>query len=253
MPTIAYSRQHYFTRNAGRRIKNSFRHFFLFLLFTFYFSLSASAQFLDSISYSLHKRPGLTGGISATNTFIDGLRSPIYTAHAGLDFDHRIILGAGVSWLQLPSYSDSRSNSPFYFDKTVTDTSGTYVVHPSLKFVYANVYAEYIYFRSKKWLFSIPVQIGMGDSRYQYNFNGENIQMDKHVVLLYLAEVSGEYKITKWFGAGMDVGYRLMLINNKKIGTKFNSPVFDIGVVIFWGQLYKAVFPESKLARKIQG
>ncbi|HEY4800056.1 MAG TPA: hypothetical protein VII99_13335 [Bacteroidia bacterium] len=231
--------------NAERRRKIPIRHFAL-MFFIFHFSFIASSQVVDSIVSAFHKRPGFTGGISSTNTFINGFLSPIYTASAGLDFDHRIRIGAGISWLQLSSYKAGRDNSPFYLDNTI----GSVIVHPELKFTYADLFIEYVYFDSKKWQFSVPIHFGIGDSRYQYNYNGQKVLFDKHTIVLYQPVVSGAYKLTKWFGIGMDVGYRIMIVNNKNIGSKFNSPVLDVGVVVFWSKLYRAIFPKSKLLQK---
>ena len=200
------------------------------------------SQSIDSILLSLHKKPRLIGGIGSKNTFINGFNSPIYTARAGLDFDHRIGMGIGISWLQLSRYDARRDNTPFYLDKVIVNSAAASIVHPELQFSYVNLFVEYTYFKTGKWQFSVPVQFGVGDSRYKYSFNGENITEDKHTILLYEPAVSGEYKITKWFGVGLDVGYRIMIISNKNIGSRFDSPVYSVGAVIFWGELYNMVF-----------
>lgn len=205
-------------------------------------TFSAKAQMFDSISNAFHKRPGLTGGFATKSTFINGFRSPIFTARAGLDFNHTVRVGAGVSWLQLSNYKTGSDNTPFYLDKVIIDSTGTYTAHPALNFFYVNVFFEYIYFNSRKWQFSVPMQIGAGDSKYKYNFNGVNYTEKQHWILLYEPAVSGQYKITKWFGVGLDVGLRIMVVTNKSIGTKFNSPMYDIKAMIYWGELYNLLF-----------
>lgn len=239
--------------NVVKNIRHlSFYHRRIFIsVFSFLVFISCNSSFVichsqvvDSVSFSFQKKPRFFIGGASKSTFISGYRSPILTIRAGLDFDHRIRIGAGLSMLKLSPYEPGRDNSPFYLDKTVTDTAGTYTIHPELLFRYVNVYAEYIYYKSGKWQFSIPIQFGIGGSSYSYTFNGENIRESKQTILLYEPAVSGHYKITKWFGAGLDVGYRLMLINNKNIGSKFNSPVYDIKVIVFWGEIYRKVFPK---------
>lgn len=200
---------------------------------------------VDSIRVSFHKTPKLIAGISSKNTFINGFRSPVYTASAGLDFNHTVRVGAGLSWLQLSSYKNGKDNSPFYLDKTFSDASGVYTVHPALEFRYINLFFEYVYYQSKKWQFSVPLQVGIGGSSYQYNFNGEKIIEDKHNILLYEPTVSGQYRILKWFGVGLDVGYRILLVSNKNINERFDSPIYNAGVIIYWGELYRIVFPKK--------
>ena len=218
--------------------------FFLISLFP-YFPISSSAQVVDSIRTSFHKKPKLIGGINSKNTFINGFLSPVYTASAGLDFNHTVRIGAGYSWLQVFPYENEKDNTPFYIDKTFSDASGIYTVHPALRFNYVNLFFEYVYFKSNKWQFSVPLQVGVGNSEYQYNFNEKNISEDKHTILLYEPTVSGQYRIIKWFGIGLDVGYRIMLISNKNIGGKFNSPILNAGAIIYWGELYRMVFPKK--------
>jgi len=224
-----------------------FRHFLFLLPYTLYLiPCTLSAQIADSIQSSLQKKPRFIVGGASKSTFINGYRSPILTVRVGLDFDHRIRIGAGLSMLKLSPYEPGRDNTPFYLDKIVTDTGGTYTFHPALEFRYVNLFLEYVYYKSGKWQFSIPIQFGIGSSSYKYTDNGEDITESKHTILLYEPAVSGQYKITKWFGAGLDVGYRLMLINNKNIGSKFNSPVYDIKVIVYWRELYKAVSHPAK-------
>ncbi len=195
-----------------------------------------SAQIVDSIRTSFHKKPKLIGGFNAKNTFINGFRSPIYTASAGVDFNNTVRIGAGISWLYVSPYENGRDNTPFHIISGI-DTM-------KLQFRYINLFFEYIYFKSKKWQFSVPLQIGIGGSSYQYVFNGEKITEDRHTILLYEPTVSGQYKIIKWFGVKLDVGYRIMLIQSRVLGSgKFNSPIYNAGVIIYWGELYRMVFP----------
>ncbi len=223
--------------------KENYFFIFLYLFVLVFFSPllwigaggEVSAQVVDSIRDSFHKKPKLIGGINAKNTFINGFRSPIYTASVGLDFNHTVRVGLGLSLLQVSSYENGRDNTPFYTISGI-DTM-------KLQFRYINLFFEYIYFKSKKWQFSVPLQVGIGGSSYKYNFNGEKITEDRHTILLYEPTVSGQYKIIKWFGVKLDVGYRIMLISNKNIGGKFNSPIYNAGVIIYWGELYRMVFP----------
>jgi hypothetical protein len=216
--------------------------FFILLPFFFFCTQQVNAQVFDSIQASLSTKPHLIGGFATKSTFIGGFSSPIFTAKAGIDFDNRIRMGVGLSWLKLPDYRSDRDNTPFFISKSFTDYSGFHTVHPALQFRYLNFFLDYVYYKNGKWQFSIPIQFGVGDSRYKYNFNGVNVIESRHTIFLYEPAVSGQYKILKWFGVGLDVGYRVMVVSNKNIGTKFNSPMYDIKALIFWGELYNLAF-----------
>jgi hypothetical protein len=203
------------------------------------------SQAWDSICTSFHKKPRIIAGFATKTTFIDGFRSPVFTAKGGVDFNHTVRVGVGVSWLKLSRYKEGRDNTPFYLDKIFSDASGTYVVHPKLELRYVHVFFEYVYFHSRRWLFSVPLQAGVGDSRYKYNYNGKTIVESPHWILLYEPAVSSQYKPLPWFGLSFDAGLRLMVVTNRHIGYKFNSPVYDARAVIFWGELYRIVFPKG--------
>lgn len=215
-------------------------------------SFSLKAQMLDSIQTSFHKKPRIIAGFATKSTFINGFRSPIFTARAGFEFNHTVRVGAGISWLQLSPPEAGKDNTPFYLDKTFSDASGIHTVHPALEFRYASLFFEHVYFNSRKWQFSVPMQLGAGDSKYKYNYNGENITESRHWIMLYEPAVSGQYKIVKWFGVGLDIGLRIMLVTNKNIGYKFNSPMYDIKAIIYWGELYRRVFPVNRQP-KVEG
>ncbi len=236
----------------------SFNNFFLlrfccFLLPSTICHLPCNSQIIDSIRASLHARPTLTGEFGTNTSFINDFNSPMVNLYGGLDFNHHIQTGIGLSWLQLSSYTKGADNSPFYLDKIIPNPTGTPdTIHPALSFHYFTGYVNYIFYRSSRWQFSIPLQLGFGNSKYEYDYNGKNVTENEHFILLYQPSVSGNYRIYKWFGIGLDVGYRLMLINNDAIGGKFNSPVYNIYTVIYWTTLYKMLFPDTKLAKKIR-
>ena len=215
--------------------------FCCFLILFALLHLPCSSQVFDSIQSSLHKKPHPVVGFATKSTFIGGFRSPVFTARAGLDFDHRISMGIGVSWLKLSKYESGQDNTPFYLDKILPGPPAD-TVHPALQFSYINLFLEYVYYKKGRWQFSIPLQFGVGDSRYKFKVDGASLSESERVIFLYEPAVSGQYKILKWFGAGLDVGYRIMIVSNKNIGSKFNSPVYDIKAIIFWGELYNMVF-----------
>lgn len=235
---------------AEWRKKIFIRHLFL-LFFASTVFVSARGQMMDSIYTAFGKKPKLTGGFSTKTSFIDGFNSPVFSVQGGLDFNRVVRTGFSWNWIKLSPYKPGRNNTPFYLDKILVDSLGKPdTLHPALQLSYLSYFFEYIFFRSRFWQFSIPLQAGAGASRYQYMYQGSKTKEDRHFILLYEPAVSGKYKITKWLGIGVDIGYRFMIINNKKIGSKFNSPVYDFKVLLFIGSLYKAVFPKSKLAQK---
>ena len=227
--------------------------FFFRICFCLLLPLPSSAQFIDSIWSSLHTRPSLTGEFGTNTSFINDFNSPMFNLYGGLDFNHYISTGLGLSWLDLSSYVKGTDNTPFYLDKVIISPLGKPdTVHPALRFHYFSWFVNCVFYKNNRWQFSIPLLLGLGNSKYEYDYNGKLNTENEHLIMLYQPSVSGSYRIFRWFGVGLDVGYRLMLINNDAIGTKFSSPVYNVYTIIYWTSLYKMLFPDTKLAKKIK-
>lgn len=224
-----------------------------FLCFAFSASEGFSAShMIDSLQISFRRKVNLTGGFSTKNTFVNNFNAPVFTAKVGVDFGRRVRIGGGIASLQLPAFDSAAIQKPFYIRNYYFDTTGNYRVRPSaLQFSYFTYYFEYVFHKTKRWEFSVPLQIGFGYSRYKYNdpVSKKDVYHNRALIVLYEPTVSCYYKVFSWFGLGADVGFRFMLKNNRQIGKGFNSPIYDLKAIIFWTDLYCAVFPNTKLAK----
>ncbi len=206
-------------------------------------ALCSRAQLGDSIVAAFHKKARLTGGFSTRQTFIDGFNAPVLSAKIGADFDNKIRIGGGISFLK----------NPYSTEKVIgNSTTGLNDTLPAFMHLqYFNYYFEYVYFKTKKWEFSVPVEIGLGRSFTSYDDVSGSTNTDSRFVFVYQPVVTGYYKVTYWFGLGADVGYRFLLSGDKNARKQFSAPVYSFNTIIFWGSLYKKFFPESKWAKKI--
>ncbi len=193
--------------------------------------ISAPAQVADSIASAFHSKPKLTGGLSSRQTFIDGFRTPVLGVRLGLDFKNIVRIGMGYCYLK----------EPYAVSLNISSTD----VPAGFYFSYALVNFEYVFHRSKHWQFSIPFDVGAGGSYLNYFFNGKNITTTSRLILIYEPVVSGQYKITRWLGAGSDIGYRFMYAKDKPSGLALSSPVYSFSVIIFWGELCRMAFPKK--------
>ena len=53
------------------------------------------------------------------------------------------------------------------------------------------------------------------------------------------------YRILRWVGLSAGLGYRVGILNNDKVEESFNSPVYTFKFRIFFGEIYKSVFPRG--------
>ncbi len=227
------------------RIANTILLFTFFFLFTFPGKISAQlpAQILDSIKLSLHQKPSLNFGIDSRNSFIGNGLADILGAKLGVVFGNKFGIGLSGHLLNV-------DDSHFYKDYSVPASGNSAeMVQAHLQLFYMAVYAEYIFHKSKYWKFSVPLQLGWGESNYLYTLNNQEKINNRHSILLCEPIFASEYKINTWLSLTGEIGIRLMLLNNPAVMDNFNSPTFSIGLSVTYTQFCKQFFPDSQLSR----
>jgi len=203
---------------------------FAFILISLFFiiSIDTSAQkqkdeFFYDLGLALKKKPTLSFRFDNRNSFITNYRAWIYGVKLGLEFDHKIILGIDFSML----------HTGIYVEQNITENNETTLVDSKLHLEYGSIFAEYIFYRTKKWDFSLPIQIGAGVSYFSYNIDGAKYKNNMAPIIMYEANITGRYKICKGLGVGTGIGYRIMLLSNPKINQHFTSPIFSLKVMLY--------------------
>lgn len=205
------------------------------LLFTF--SFVTEAQLADSIRVALKAKPRFSFRLDNRHSFTATTSSKILGFKIGAEFDTRFRVGGGLNILS------SYLSKPVYMDSAgfITDTIPSY-----LKMTYMGYFIEYVFFRTKRWEFSIPLQVGIGNTRYEYVYNMKKHSRDRSLIVNYEANITGHYKIFDWFGVGAGIGYQLMLKDNPAIKENFNTPVYVFKLKVFLGEIYRSVFPKKE-------
>jgi hypothetical protein len=207
-------------------------------------NLFSQNNILDTISKSLQKSPSYFGDFSSRYTFIDAINYPVFNIKIAADFASKFKIGAGYAFIKTPAR----------VDETIVNSSGQRIkLKAGLKFGYINCFADYVYYNTKNWQFSIPLLVGIGGAHTEYGYNNNNIVESKKLVLVYEPVVSGYYRILPWFAVGSDIGYRFMFINNKSIDQKFNSPAYAFKLIVFFSRAFETAFPNSKLPKSKWG
>lgn len=163
----------------------------------------------------------------------------------GLSFGKRLYFGIGFNQLSPPSKD---------FDKIIyipTATGGLEKTAAVLRLAYFSVHAEYVFYQTKHWELSMPLQFGVGQTYYKYNQFGKRTVIDKDYNFIYEPAISVQYKFVKWAGVGIDLGYRFMLTSYTKLNQKFTAPTYAFKVLIYYNEIFKSAFPNSKLAKRM--
>jgi hypothetical protein len=208
--------------------------FFSIILFSI--SLLSKAQpTLDTIKYVLKQKPQLFGELDSRNSFISNSRAKVVGGKIGLNYGSRLYLGLGYSQLSQPAKN---------FDKEIYYTNSNQLpdsIKATLKFFYFSVCAEYVYYQTKHWLLSIPLQLGVGKTDYQYSILNQKKESEKSLAFVYEPAISVQYKFVKWVGVGVDIGFRFMATDYKKLNQKFNSPTYAFNFILYYSELYKSL------------
>ncbi|MEO6882724.1 MAG: hypothetical protein ABI199_01730 [Bacteroidia bacterium] len=217
------------------------RTFFLFfVLIGIHFS--AQAQFMDSLRSSIHKRPKFFFSFNSRSSFITNNEADIWGFVLGVNFNDKINIGGGFNTLNTTFFKNKQLRTMVGNDSTVKET---------LSFFYWSYYVEYIFYSTKHWQFSIPFQIGIGNSDYQYVYRGVTYTDNQNMIIPIEPVFSITYQFNKWLGFGTNIGYRFMLVNNAAIKQNFNSPTYDFGIQIYYIEIFKSIFPHCKITKKL--
>lgn len=217
-----------------------YKYIFLFyVLFIFFFK--ANAQLLDSFRVILKSKSSIDLRLESRYSFIDNDFAGIRGFRAGVSFRRKLRLGGGFSWLK-------NDIAEYTFIK---NENNILVATPKyLKLAYICLYADFVFYKTKRWQVSVPIQTGFGASWFQYQQQYNLSTGKKYFLLLYEPGISTHFKIFKWFGLGADVGYRFVLKNNRYVGDRFNSPTYAFKILFWADQLFYDLFPKSKLTEK---
>lgn len=194
----------------------------------------SKAQVVDTIHTAMKTKPKIIFRFDSRNSFIDNSRAKIFGWKIGVEFNNLIRIGGGFSSLVS---NHNPSLDKVIYEENLIDTFRI----AELQFDYICYFIDYIFFSTRRWEFSVPVQIGIGGSKYEYMDENSKLQVhNAKSVIMFEPAISIQYKITKWFGLGAGAGYRLMLINNRAIDKKFNSPIYIFKFKVFLGDIVRS-------------
>jgi hypothetical protein len=206
-----------------------------------------SAQLTDSLRELFRHPYSIDARLESRNSFINNKLISVSGVRLGLAFQRKLKFGAGVSWLKTAGNGWLKSNikKDFY---TVNAFGQTDTVSKYLKLAYLCFYADFVFFKIKRWQLSVPIQLGLGSLWFQENKNYSFRKTDKkHFLFLYEPGITVQYKIFRWAGLGTDVAYRFAM---QKTGERLSSPSLTFKALFWFDQLFYEVFPNSKITKK---
>lgn len=205
--------------------------------------MMAHAQIMDTLRYSFQQKPKFFLTLTSYNSFILTDRAKINGLVLGLDWNKRVRIGVGFFGLN--------QNTNVIDEITISDSTGNLVTNGNLKFGYVSLSPEYTFYKNYPWQFSASMNLGWGNTYYEYlttDSTGNKIlhQTNSNRLGLTNVSVNAQYNIFKWLGLGAGLGYNFTFDSQKTVRKSFNSPVYSFGIKIFFGEIFRAIFPKKK-------
>lgn len=201
-----------------------------------------SAQFLDSLKSDFNnKKITVDFNIETRNSFLLNDTVKFRGIKIGARFGKNIAIGLSFNWLKSNLY-----NQISYFYDSSKDTTKGY-----FKMAYFALYTKIVYHKTKRWEYSIPLQIGYGNSWLQKTEKlSFKHQQFKKTMIIYEPTVSVQFKILKWLGIAGNIGYRFVWHKEEKILSNLNGPIYVLNVNLMLNQLFFEIFPDSEITKK---
>jgi opacity protein-like surface antigen len=216
----------------------------LFLSILLFSYIIGSAQYMDTLRKVFFGSRTFDFRYESKNSFINHDRVEIQSLKFGITFGRKITFGAGYCLLNTALFEKHK-----HFDEEI---KAHVLVDRKFRFNYFCYYFDYIYFKTKRWQYSIPSQFGSGYAKFDYTY-GDRKYHEEFLIFLYEPGINIKYKFYNWLGVGATIGYRMALNTNKYLASKFNSPLYSGGVLIYWDQLAVSIFKKNKLVQKWLG
>jgi hypothetical protein len=196
---------------------------------------------MDSLPYVIKQKQSIDARLETRFGAIGDEITRISGARLGISFNKKLRLGGGISWL--------KTNVTRTVDPYITD--GKTSTQKYLRLGYICYYMDFVFYRSKRWTLSVPLQAGPGLAWYQpgttYKFG---VKEPKYFFLLYEPGITVNFKIFKWFGLGNDVAYRFVLKNNEKMKEHLRTPTYAFKILFWVDQLFFELLPQSDISKK---
>jgi hypothetical protein len=199
----------------------------------FFFPSKTEAQLFDSIKYFVSKKPTIDFRLDSRNNFISSRKASTFGIKLGFDYNSRLRIGLGYNFL--------RTN---FYERTIIGIPPNRQVRSyRLTLQYICFYVDYVYYNSRKWTFSVPVQVGLGQTSSVGIFPAfEKRRNDSSPIMLYEPCLSGEYRVLPWFALNANAGFRIVLLKGASFRQKLTAPMYVAGVSIYWSMLYNSFF-----------
>jgi hypothetical protein len=186
---------------------------------------SHAQSFEQELREAVKTKPKLEFRMDSRHSFINQRGVKTAGVKVGIQFADKLSFGLGYNRLWSPLSSTIVQNG------VETEVQ--------LGFFNLSPYVEYVFYKDKKWELTIPVQIGFGSSYYSNQTESGKDKLREEFVMSYEPAITFQYRFLSYFGAGLGIGYRFMIVPNGKLEEKFTSPVYIFKTRIYFQDILR--------------
>lgn len=199
------------------------------------------SQSLDSLKTIFQKKMSVDFSIETRNSFLLNDTVKFRGIKAGVRFGKQAVIGLSFNWLRSNLYNQVA----YFYDGSKDTTKGFF------KMAYFSIYTKILYHKTKRWEYSIPLQLGYGNSWLQQTQKlSFKHQQFKRPMIIYEPTVSVQFKLLKWLGIAGNIGYRFVWHKDEKILSNLNGPIYVLNISVLFNQLFFEMFPDSEITKK---
>lgn len=203
-----------------------------YILFLLSFTGSAlspllAQSFEEELREAIKTKPRLEIRLDSRNSFINQSGVRVFGVKGGVQFDNKLSFGLGYNQLWSTVKRKVKREGVYYESELV--------------FYNFSPYVEYVFYRDERWELSIPVQFGFGTSYYENKERFGPKKLSQQFTMSYEPAITFQYRFLKYFGAGLGIGYRLMLKPNSEVEEKFTSPVYIFKTKIYFQDILRDI------------
>lgn len=186
---------------------------------------------------ALSKEPEPVGGLTGKTTYYVQEPATLSGLYGGVDFDGIVCLTASVNFVR-------RKNAPVVLrDKSYPGQK--LLEYSSYRMSYLGLGAEYVFYRSKRWKLSVPLETGIGRYKIEKEFQADPLlpvvfDRESGIIIPFEGGFSASFYIWDWLALKAMLGNRITM-GGGDANAVFSGPYWQYGILVFPSALYKEI------------
>ncbi len=205
------------------------------------YSQASIADWQDSIRVCFKHKPSLLFGFDGRRSFYENKPVRVSGLRVGIEYYNKLRFYVGY-------YSADPVEGTLIVNRMTPDED---TLLTRGYFSYFQIGSEYVFHDTRRWQWTLPVQIGYGfGTRERFSKDSSYYQQRQTRFIPVEVTINGTFKIFYWLGIGGGFSYRFNLfpVNGTASGA-FSSPLYTVGVRFSFGKFARAVWKGKPIFR----